>query len=82
MAYFLLAYDQSTGDLLELKEFQEKDRHVAEKERFERELGEVGDHVEVVLLGAESREALQRTHARYFKTVSELAASGGFRALG
>ncbi len=77
MAYFLLAYDQSTGELLELKEFREKDRQVAEKERFQRELEGVGERsIEVVLLGAESRESLERTHGRYFKSVSELAASG------
>jgi len=75
--YFLLAYDQRTGELLELKEFQENDRQVAEKERFRRELEEVGERsIEVVLLGAESRESLERTHGRYFKSVSELAASG------
>ncbi len=77
MAYFLLAYDQKTGKLIEFKKFDETGRQVAEEARFQRELDEASDHnVEVVLLGAESREALQRTHARYFKSVSELAASG------
>ena len=77
MIYFLLAYDQRTGELLDLKEFEEKDWQVAEKERFQRELEGVGERsIEVVLLGAESRESLERTHGRYFKSVSELAASG------
>ena len=77
MTYFLLAYDQRTGELLDLKEFAEKDWQVAEKERFQRELEGVGEgSIEVVLLGAESRESLERTHGRYFKSVSELAASG------
>jgi hypothetical protein len=31
--------------------------------------------IEVILLTASSREALVRTHARYFKTVPELAAA-------
>lgn len=33
----------------------------------------VGPDLEVVLLGAESEEALRRTHARYFAEVAELA---------
>jgi hypothetical protein len=32
--------------------------------------------MEVVLLGAESRAALEKTHSRYFKSAAELAASG------
>jgi hypothetical protein len=45
------------------------------EERFDGELAE-GDRpeVEVVLLWAESRAALEKTHARYFHSVEELAA--------
>ncbi len=44
--------------------------------RFEEETRHKDDpDVEVVLLTATSRDALTRTHARYFKTVPELAAA-------
>src|SRR5207237_7711399 len=45
------------------------------KKRFEVERREIKDSdVEVVLLSASSREALKRTHSRYFKTGEQLTA--------
>ena len=75
MTYFLLVYDRSSG-ALELTEFGESERARASRERFERELAERGrPEVEVVVVQSPSRAALERTHARYFKSVDELTAT-------
>jgi hypothetical protein len=74
MRYFLMVYDRTAGTILELKEFEGERRAEALKERFARELREVGNSdIEVVVLGAASRNALVHTHSRYFKTLQELA---------
>ncbi|MGH2764695.1 MAG: hypothetical protein ACRDKA_02100 [Actinomycetota bacterium] len=72
MKYFLLVYDPRTGRL-DAKEFDEREREQALHARFERELAERGRGLEVVLLSAESLEALKHTHARYFATPTDLA---------
>jgi hypothetical protein len=77
MIQFLVRYRRSTGDLLQFEELG-SDRDAAMKRRLEEEKSYKDDSdVEVVLLTASSREALLRTHARYFKSVSELAAALG-----
>ena len=74
MHYFLVVYDRRTGTVLELKEFGEERRTEALNRRFALELEEAGNpDIEVVVLGAGSRNALLHTHARYFKTLQELA---------
>jgi hypothetical protein len=75
MRQFLLVYDQLAGKLLEMREFSEAERSFALEERFrvEREFA-MRSQVEVILLGANSREDLEKTHARYFRSVGELAA--------
>ena len=71
MRYFLLIYDRSKGDLVEKREFD--DRHQALRERFSREVRwHSRREYEVVVLGAESEEALRHTHGRYFSDVDEL----------
>jgi hypothetical protein len=76
MRYFLVVYNRSTG-AVEVKNFAASQRERALEERFARELEERGrPEMEVVLLGAESRAALEKTHSRYFKSAAELAASG------
>lgn len=73
MSYFLLRYRRSTAELLELRDLG-KDRAKAVAERFAMEKALRTDpDVEVVILNAESRNALLHTHARYFKTISQLA---------
>ena len=75
MTYFLLVYDQKAGRVLEEEEFKETDRAAALRARFAREAVYSNDpNVEIVVLAAESREALARTHARYFKSPRELLA--------
>lgn len=73
MTQFLVRYRRSTGDLLQCEDLG-PDRVVATTLRIEAEKAHMDDSdVEVVLLSASSREALLKTHARYFKSVSELA---------
>ena len=74
---FLIEYDRRQGKLLEIQPFPDYDRKYAQRQRLKRELelalsGVVRD---VVLLEAEDRKALERTHQRYFKTATELLES-------
>jgi hypothetical protein len=76
MKYFVLIYDQNSGHLGTVEEFPEGSGEAALQRRFELERENLDrPELEVVLLGAESREDLELTHARYFKSVEELAAS-------
>ena len=75
MTQYLVRYRRSTGDLLQFEDVG-PDRAAAMERRLEEERAYKDDSdVEVVLLTASSREALIRTHARYFKSVPELAAA-------
>ncbi len=67
--YFVLVYDRSAGEVLELREYAESAR--AMEEGFGREREERASS-KVVVLGAASAEALRRTHARYFTSVPAL----------
>ena len=74
MTQFLIVYDQAAGKVLELTEFPDADRARALDERFELERRyQDRPHIEVVALGANTREDLEATHGRYFKTVAQLA---------
>jgi hypothetical protein len=75
MKQYLVRYRRSTGDLLEFEDVG-TDRAGAMNRRFAAEEAHKDDpDVEVVILTASSRDALMGTHARYFKTVHELAAA-------
>jgi hypothetical protein len=72
MRYFLVVYNRITG-AVDVKDFAASQREQALEERFAREVKERRQpEIEVVVLGAESRAALERTHARYFHSVEEL----------
>ena len=76
MSYYLVVYDRSTG-AVEVEEFADEQRDLALQRRFAHEREHRGHpQMEIVVLGAESQEALERTHGRYFKTVQELANTG------
>lgn len=76
MKYFLLVYHQPTGRLALEEEYSDPARDAALDRRFELERKyRMSPEFEVVLLGARSKEDLIQTHARYFKSVRELAAS-------
>jgi hypothetical protein len=71
---FLIVYDRSAGQILSLSSHPSDARRHVDEERFGWELRlrrESARH-EVVVLEADSEEALRRTHARYFKTAGAL----------
>lgn len=72
---FLIEYDRPRGSIVQLREFDGASRVVAEDARLKLELDlkRQGVEHEVVLLDAPSKEALRRTHSRYFESVVELA---------
>lgn len=77
MKYYLIVYDQATGLLIEFREFEQQDRAAALEARFKLEQDRLNQpSVEVVVLGGESRADLERTHARYFKSITEMATGG------
>ena len=71
MKYYLLVYDRPKGHLDEFIPFD--DHETALEERFKRERERTNTDLEIVVLAAEDEAVLKRTHARYFKTLSELA---------
>lgn len=74
MKSFLLVYDRLAGELLETLVFSGSERDEALRQRFEREQRYCTDpNIEVVVVTAASREVLEHTHGRYFKTIEELA---------
>jgi len=71
---FLLTYDRSNGVLVKELQFKDSEIEVANEARLEAEIACAGNgQMEVVILKAESREKLQETHARYFKTLKQLS---------
>lgn len=73
---FLIEYDRNRGSIVTLISFKDDERKSAESARLEMELelNRRGVEHEVVLLEAETEEALRRTHRRYFEDLSELVA--------
>ncbi len=66
MIHFLLVFDRREGRVLSKQEFDT--RSAAMAGRFEAErLHKDNPDIEVVVLGAQSDDALRRTHARYFQ---------------
>lgn len=75
MNFYLIVFDRPEGRILRMDTFA--DSKAALHERFHEEREHAGNgNIEVVVLGAESEEILHRTHARYFKSVSQLATDG------
>jgi len=71
---FLIEYDRSRGEIVSFKEFDDNHSHLAEQSRLDMELDlhRRGVEREVVLLEAETEEALRRTHRRYFEDLAQL----------
>lgn len=71
---FLIEYNRSEGRIVSFRDFNDSERKNAENCRLEIELdlNRKGVDHEVVLLDAESRDALGRTHRRYFKALREI----------
>ncbi|GHC73196.1 hypothetical protein GCM10007079_06920 [Nocardiopsis terrae] len=73
MTNLLVVYDRSSGRMVREQEYTH--RRKALEARFEAEREFRGNpSVEVVVLGAENREALRRSHGRYFLDFDELSA--------
>ena len=71
MNYFVLVYSRSRGELgQEIEVFEGAHRVDAMQRRFALEREYPGE--EVVVLGAESEDAIRRTHGRSFHTVEQL----------
>ncbi len=73
MKHFLIAYRRSAGLLLEMSDLGTDWRAAASARARLEAKHRLDADVEIVLLSAPSRDAVERTHARYFKTVGELA---------
>lgn len=74
---FLVIYDTKSARLLDIKEYDEQSRSQAMTDlRLKQEelLSEL-EQVEVSLFEAESREMLEHTHSRYFRSWEELGSS-------
>ena len=71
MNHYLIVFDRTAGRVL--RDDAYTDRHEALRERFKAERAYQGDDdIEVVVLAADSRDALTKTHARYFKPLKSL----------
>jgi hypothetical protein len=71
---FLIEYDRQRGKLVTFSEFPDEDLAKAERARLELELSrERTDQLnEIVLLQAETEDALRLTHRRYFQSGREI----------
>jgi hypothetical protein len=69
--YYLVVFNRGDQKILHLTEFEDADTAV--RQRFALEAATLESDVEVVVLGAESQEALELTHSRYFGVRPELA---------
>ena len=76
---FLIEYSRSLGKLVKMNKFSDDQRVIAENQRLALEL-ELNRHKidhEVVVLEADSEDALHKTHRRYFQDSAQIAESFG-----
>jgi len=78
---FLIEFNRSEGSIVTFLDFDDSQRRVAEDLRLDIELAlnRKGVDHEVVLLEAESQDALRRTHRRYFEDLRQILVSGSGR---
>jgi hypothetical protein len=71
---FLIEYDREKGKIVRQQRFPDTEMVDAQNLRLKRELelSAAGVPREVVLLEAESEEALRHTHRRYFENLTEI----------
>jgi len=74
MKFFVLIYDWTAKRLVQLTEYEPGEFQRANQDRHDAEVRAMreGRDDEIVLLVAESLEALKRTHGSYFYTVEEI----------
>lgn len=75
--WFLIDYDRRAGKLAALKQYESSQRSRAEDDRLALEIEHrrQGIEHEVVLIEADSEQALRKTHRRYFESWQKIAAS-------
>jgi hypothetical protein len=78
---FLIEYNRSEGHVVTFRDFDDSQRREAEDSRLgiELDLNRKGIDHEVVLLEAASKDALHRTHQRYFADLAQILQSAGGR---
>ena len=76
---FLIEYNRPNGSIVTFRDFDDSQRREAEDSRLEIELdlNRKGVEHEVVMLEADSRAALHRTHQRYFADLTQILKSAG-----
>jgi hypothetical protein len=76
---FLIEYDRRESRIVTFRDFADSQRREAEDSRLgiELDLNREGIDHEVVLLEAASKDALLRTHQRYFADLTEILKSAG-----
>jgi hypothetical protein len=75
---YLIEYNRTLGQVVSLREFEDMRRHDAAESRLaiELELNQNQVDHEVVLLEAEDKAALLRTHQRYFVGLKQILIHG------
>lgn len=78
--HFLLVFDRSEPRLLDITPFDDAAKALTERFAAERRHRDNAD-IEIVVLTAESKDALKRTHSRYFAAnLSKLAVTPAKKA--
>lgn len=72
MKHYLVVFNRGSGSIVRFKEFSQANDALTARFDAEAEFVEDAD-IEVVVLGAGSKEDLQRTHTRYFQGAREMA---------
>lgn len=75
MKHFLVIYNRSEGRIVRRRAYRGAPDALRARFSAEREFKGQPD-IEVVVLGGESWRSVQRTHARYFNRVQDLAKVG------
>jgi hypothetical protein len=76
--HFLVVFNRPHGRVVSTTEFADRSSALRARFELEREYAASQD-VEIVVLGAASKAALEKTHARYFQSAGDLARSGASR---
>lgn len=71
---FLVHYDRRKATLVDFLTYADAQRQEAERARLDRELAQLRQpgEFEIILLEADSEQAVRHTHRRYFETLEEL----------
>lgn len=71
---FLVHYDRRKATLVDFLTYADEQRQEAERARLDRELAQLREpgEFEIILLEADSEQAVRHTHRRYFETLEQL----------